>query len=167
MSKIFKISGNFQQGGEWAEPDPAFTGEIVTDENETLFVGYCDELYGIGDLPEAIRARYLTGAFATNRIGECGATFYKLSNCVEAEPLIYLIPSVETGTGTWAALSPFGDFAPMGDAKITLGEVPYSQEEEAAIRDRFDEVDDLMPHNAEMLSRISCCADMVRNVNAP
>ena len=30
MSKIFRISGNFQQDNKWMEPDPAFTGEIVT-----------------------------------------------------------------------------------------------------------------------------------------
>ena len=44
MSKIFIISGNFMQYGEWSTPDPSFVGEIVVDDANT-FYGYCDELY--------------------------------------------------------------------------------------------------------------------------
>ena len=29
MSRIFRISGNFKQFGEWSEPDPSFSGKIV------------------------------------------------------------------------------------------------------------------------------------------
>ena len=59
MSKIFKISGNFTQHGEWSAPDPSFVGEIVVDDANT-FCGYCDELYD-SEMSALNKTRFLAG----------------------------------------------------------------------------------------------------------
>lgn len=148
MSKIFRISGNFTENGKWAEPDPAFAGEIVVDK-EGRFCGYCDELYGdeggryTGDNYALNKVRYLVGSVAEKNDGY-GVRFYKLSNDPWQAPLIYNQHHAEN-EGFWGALTvlnlPIGDFTYMGEARISLEELPYTEEDADRIKARFGELD--------------------------
>ena len=143
MSKIFKISGSFMQDGKWSTPDPSFTGKIVVDDNDE-FYGYCDELYeSVED--EINRTRYLVGAFATNaKKGSRGIAFYKLSNYAAQAPLMYVVPDLLDGSGTWAAFVYMFFTSQMviqGKSKLSVVEIPYTEEEEKQIKEKYDELD--------------------------
>ena len=165
MSRIFSISGNFMQYGEWAEPNPSFSGKIVVDENDE-FYGFCEELYA-NTMSDINRIRYLAGAFANNgRDGKRGIAFYKMSNEPRQAPLMYVIPNLEAPkTGSWAALSAFtGLFDFQGKADITVEEEAFSAEEEANIKAKYDALDKRINGHDELLEQIQCCKDIIINV---
>ena len=163
MSRIFKISGNFVQNGEWAKPDPSFTGKIVVDDNNE-FYGYCDELYS-SSMSEINRIRYLSGVFATNiESGQRGIAFYKMSNDRKQAPLMYVVPDLtDPEGGTWAALTEFGYFLEMGKSKITVEEEPFSEEEEKNIKAKYDNLDENVNHNKDLLTedQIACTKSII------
>ena len=166
MSKIIKISGNFFQYGEWAEPDPAFVGEIVLEDSGT-FYGYCDELYD-EEMPDINKTRYLAGAIAANaRNHKNGIAFYKLSNDDEQLPLMYVMPDLEDeNSGEWAALSTFsGYFQRVDSAKVKIEETnPDNPEEEAErILNKFDELDQTINGNGQLIAQIQCCINILVN----
>lgn len=137
MSTIFKISGNFLENGEWAQPDPSFTGEIVVDDDNT-FHGYCNELYD-GDTPDLNKTRYLAGVIATNsKTGKEGITFFKLSNYIEQAPLLYIISGEE---GVWGVISPWkGDYFMVDEARVKIEEITYDLKDEQRIKNKFNEL---------------------------
>lgn len=156
MSKIFKISGNFMQYGEWSTPDPSFVGEIVVDDANT-FYGYCDELYE----NRKSETRFLVGAIAPNgRNGRNGIAFYKMSNCSECTSLMYVVPDLEApiSDGSWAELR-FGLFRPMGPAKVKIEEKDDSdfEKDEKRIKTKFNELDKNIPINSELLEQALIC----------
>ena len=163
MSKIFKISGNFRQYGEWSTPDPSFVGEIVVDDANT-FCGYCDELYD-SKMSALNKTRFLAGAIAPNgRNGKNGIAFYKMSNDGEQAPLMYVVPNLEDpSNGSWAALTPFGFFQPVGQARVEIEEKAASAfgEDEKRIKAKFDELDKNINGNDQLLEQMQCCIDII------
>ena len=163
VSRIFNISGNFMQFESWCEPDPSFVGKIVlTEEDE--FYGFCEELYA-SDMSDINRIRYIAGAFAKNgRNGQQGIAFYKMSNDPEQAPLMYVVPDLtDPETGVWAALFIFGGFQEQGKAKVTITEEPYSKEEEDRIKVKYQNLDEEINGNDELLEQIYCCKDIIAN----
>lgn len=156
MSKIFKISGNYMQDGEWMEPNPAFVGEIVVDETGK-FCGWCEELYGRYKDNDALisgRIRYLVGAIARESNGY-SLLFFKLSNCKSLAPLLYEIHSDIHADCYWAAMGFFGGFAAQGNARVTLEELPYSEERADQIKLRFDNLDEEISENSALIQEVS------------
>lgn len=165
-NKIFKISGNFFQYGEWAEPDPAFVGEIVLEDSGT-FYGYCNELYD-DNMPDLNKNRFIAGAITANaRNHKLGIAFYKLSNDEVQLPLMYVVPDLEDSTnGEWAILSNFsGYFQRVDRAKIQLEELIFSnpEAESERIRDRFEDLDRNINGNGQLIDQIQCCINILVN----
>lgn len=164
MSKIFKISGNFMEDGEWAQPDPSFTGEIVVDDDNT-FHGYCNVLHDT-DMPVLNKTRYLAGTIAPNgRNGKEGIAFYKLSNYHNQAPLMYIIPELgKCSEGEWGALY-CGTFFMVDKARVEIEEVTYtySIEDEKRIRTKYDELDKTINCHDRLLEQIQCCIDILTN----
>ena len=150
---LYTIDGSFMQNGKWSEPDPGFYGEFIANRDGTIF-GYCDELY---DTEEGFKKRFIVGRFLDN-----GISFFKLSNSRVLSPLLYssVDLDVDDDEGTlWAPVIPSTDFmsllgAAIGCcpldvdvvdrpslAKLKVEKVEYSEEREAKIRERFDELD--------------------------
>lgn len=157
MSKLFKIFGNFTYldanlEEKWAEPDPSFVGEIVVNDlNE--FVGYCDELYET-TMSDLNKTRFLKGELIKND-NRYNLVFLKLSNDPEQSPLLYAIPNLENlespNRGYWGALY-LNHFCFQGQGRITIEEQPYSREDEIRIKKRFDEVDETITWNKQLLN---------------
>ncbi len=150
------------QNGEWSTPDPSFSGKIVVNDNDE-FYGYCDELYDdVGS--EINRARFLVGAFATNRIsGKKGISFYKLSNYELEAPLMYLVPDLDE-EGSWAAIVAVCSFMqaiPQGKSRIVIEEETYSKDEEDRIKQKYDKLDKENWYNSKLLDQIHCCKDCI------
>ena len=168
MSRIFSISGNFDQNGAWSTPDPSFSGKIVVDDNDN-FYGYCEELYE-ETMSELNRTRYLVGVFAQN--DSCagkGISFYKLSNEERQSPLMYVIPDLsdpEQKDATWAAFTKIlrvYQMVPMGHARINLAEEPFSVGEEKRIRGIYEDLDEDVGLNSSLIEQIGSCRDMIEH----
>ena len=160
MSKIFKISGNFTQNGEWTNPDPAFAGEIVVNETGK-FYGWCDQYSteGTNDLQaggvyEIDETRYLIGALAKEGDGY-SLLFFKLSNAPWQTPLLYEIHDVSATDCIWAAMDFDGDFAPKGNAMVSLEEIPYSKADAEQVRERFYDADISINENDALVQEVA------------
>ena len=156
LSKIFRISGNLMQDGEWMEPDPAFVGEIVADETGK-FCGWCEELYGRYRETDTLisgRIRYLVGAVAEENNGY-SIMFFKLANNARLAPLLYETHDVSQADSYWSALGFSGGFAAQGNAKISLEELPYSEEDADRIKMRFNNVDEDIDENGALIQEVS------------
>ena len=154
MSKIFKISGNYTENGEWLKPDPAFVGEIVTDETGK-FCGWCEELHEqCADVQEiSAGLKYLVGAVADESEGQ-SLSFFKMTNDEQSEPLFYDIHGVSAANGYWAAKGPCGGFVSEGNARALLEELPYSEEDADRIKMRFREVNEDVNGNGELIQEV-------------
>lgn len=166
MSKIFKITGNFVQNGEWAQPDPSWAGKIVVSDHD-LFFGYCDELYQ-EIITEANKTRFLVGAFANNgKNGQRGIAFYKLSNEPRQAPLMYVMPDLtDPNSGSWAGMMMLfgsGQFEEQGKAKVTVEEQPFSETEAQRIENQFSQVNTRINCHSQLLDQIHCCIDIITN----
>ncbi len=168
MSRIFSISGNFNQNGAWSTPDPSFSGKIVVSDDDK-FYGYCEELYE-ETMSELNRTRYLVGVFAQN--DSCagkGISFYKLSNEGRQSPLMYVIPDSsdpEQKDATWAAFVKTlrgYQMVPMGHARINLTEEPFSVDEEKRIRGIYEDLDEDVGFNSPLIEQIGSCRDMIEH----
>lgn len=162
MSRIFSISGNFMQRGEWVEPNPSFSGKIVVDKNDE-FYGFCEELCA-STMSDIDRIRYLAGAFANNgRDGERGIAFYKMSNEPMQAPLMYVMPNLKVPkTGFWAKLHLLmGYFISQSDADITVKEEAFSAEEEANIKAKYDALDKNINAHSILLKQIQHCKNCI------
>lgn len=169
MSKTMRIYGNFEQFGEWSEPDPGFEGYIIVEEDGS-FVGYQNELYGVvvgmEDIHNELNStRYVTGYIANNnKDGAEGIAYLKLSREDRQTPLMYVVPNLAMN-GNWAAPGWSGFFEPKGKAKVSLEEVPADD----AIVQRVNELRDLIlnddnPMNTNLLDQAYICLDILQNV---
>lgn len=155
MSKmIFRISGNMMQDGEWMQPDPAFVGEIVVDEDGKFF-GWCDSLYinNREQHSEPNWQHFLTGAVAEEN-GGYSLLFFRLSNVIWQPPMVCEIHDTSPADCVWAAKDPGGSFVPQGNARAKLEKLAYSDEYAERIKQRFQEVDTTIDHNAELIQEV-------------
>ncbi len=159
MGKIFRISGNLKDHGEWRKPNPSFEGEILVDDEDN-FTGYCNELYSVRpELESELKGRYefrfLAGSFAKNgKDGELGMCFYKMSNSEEIESVVCLVPSLEKPEeGTYFFVGPFNIFLPEDGVRVKLEEVDYSVEEASKIIDSFVNLDTRLYMNDSLLKK--------------
>ena len=136
MSKLFKISGYFEQDESWDQLKPAFTGEIVVNEL-SIFWGCCKEL-GDGDTLRAGATSYLAGGFLRNR--DVKFYFYKMYDNPPQDMLLCMITDLEKGCGVWATPEKSGgNFIDRNYAKIEIEELPYSYELEQKIKTTFND----------------------------
>ena len=159
MGKIFRISGNFKDHGEWRDPDPSFEGEILVDDDDN-FTGYCNELYSVRpelepDLKGKYEFRFLAGSFANNgKNGEKGICFYKMSNSSEIESIVCLVPDLhDPENGTYYFVGPFTIFLPEDGIRVKLEEVAFSNEEAGRIIDNFVNLDTKIYMNDALLKK--------------
>ena len=107
----------------------------------------------------------MLGAIAPNgRNGKKGIAFYKMSNDSEQAPLMYVVPNLEDpSNGSWAALTPFGFFQPVGQARVEIEgkAVSASEEDEKRIKTKFDELDKNINGNDQLLEQMQCCIDII------
>lgn len=168
--KIFELSGNFQQYGNWAQPDPSFKGEILVDDNGQ-FTGYCYELYA-SDSPKINNTRYLVGYYGDNPNSEKGIAFFKLSNLEIQSPLLYVQEDLNEKEGRWSALRNcivtdgicFGigyDFSVQGLATLAIRELAYSDDAAEKIKEKYEELDKENSLNSLMLDNTVCCEELV------
>ena len=108
--RCFKISGNFQQGGEWSQPDPGFIGYILVDEYG-VFEGYTEELYATSN----DKFRLVAGVF----VDDSKLVFYKLIASSDFAPLMYVYKNGISELGDWVAFDSDGAHK-GGSAKINL-----------------------------------------------
>ncbi|MCR4753049.1 MAG: hypothetical protein K5837_01350 [Candidatus Saccharibacteria bacterium] len=116
-------------------------GKIIV-EDDGLFSGYCDELYGS---ISSDKTRYLFGHLAQDEHGKVtGIAFFKLSNDRNQAPLIYLVAGLKTSrVALWGSLSlSFGTLVSYmwhGEATINTEEDSDSDEVRASITKRLNE----------------------------
>ena len=159
MSKIFKISGNFMQDGEWSKPDPAFIGKIAVNE-DGKFCGYCKQLCieGVSDknnneVRNVDKYRALVGAMAEEGDGY-SLLFFKLSNEPWQAPLAYEVHDSSLADSVWSAKDPSGGFVAQGNARAWLEELSYTEESETRIKEQFCEVDISIGANNELINEL-------------
>ena len=159
MGKIFRISGNFTQNGEWAKPNPAFIGEIVVNE-DGKFYGWCEQycVEGVIDLQvggvyEVDEFRYLIGALAKECDGY-SLLFFKLSNAPWQAPLSYEIHDASAADCIWSAKDPSGGFVPRGNAMVSLEEIPYSEAEVEYVKELFCDADISINVNDDLVRKV-------------
>lgn len=159
MSKLFKISGNFTEGGDWIAPAFAFEGEIAVN-HEGKFYGWCEQAFieGVSSQEEAVqrdadKVRSLVGALAEEGDGY-SLMFFKLSNDTWQTPLLYEFHSASAADSIWSAEDPGGGFVPWGNAQIYLTEIPYSDAAATHIKDRFGETDISISRNDTLIREV-------------
>lgn len=126
MGKIFEISGNTKENGEWTQPDPSFAGKIALCDDGHI-QGYCDRLH---DAKEP--RRYIYGKFGkSRRSGKEGLVFFMLSETEPTTPtLLFVINDLDGNSDNeWAEMHGIG-FRPKDGAKIVLEEAEPDQEYE-------------------------------------
>ena len=136
MGKIFEISGNVMENGEWIQPDPSFTGKIALCDDGHIR-GYCDEQRDTKEL-----RRYIFGKFGKSERSEKeGFVFFMLSKEEPTTPtLLFVINDLDGNSDNeWAEMHGMG-FRPKGDAKVVLEEVkPDKEYEYDAIIAQFED----------------------------
>ena len=147
--------------GEWSEPDPAFIGKIVVDDEDN-FYGVCEELYD-GPVTVNYKERYLAGSFAPNgRNQRRGIAFYKMSNDPVISPLMYVVPDLsDVECGTWAGLTLFGVFKKQGKARVELEEVAFSEEEADEIKAQYKTLNKELNGNGQLIAQLDCCKQIL------
>ena len=151
------------QNGEWIEPDRAFAGRIVVDERNNELYGYSREYY-IDHMPKSCRLRYLIGTLTPiSSNGEQGIAFYKLSNDLNIDPLMFVTPDlVVPESGSWYGLGTFGIyFEKIGKTRIEIEEKAYSKEEEKEIKKIFGRLNRNREANRVMLNQLDWCKEML------
>lgn len=136
LSSIFDISGNLKKGGKWLCPESAFTGEIVLDDDNSLY-GYCNDYSG--------KIWYLVGCHTVkDEIGD-NIEFYMLSNDHRQTPFLCIFPDIADGKGSWyeCISNCNGErfFRSESEAKLVLTNERNSYQEEQRIKARFQEVE--------------------------
>ncbi|MDD3035390.1 MAG: hypothetical protein PHO93_00535, partial [Candidatus Saccharimonadaceae bacterium] len=153
LPKTKRIFGNFEQFGEWSNPDPSFDGHIIVDD-DGKFIGYQNELYGavagMEDLCNDLNnIRFVTGYIVNNgKDGAEGVCYLKLSQDSKQSPLLYVIPDI-TKDGQWAAGS-VDDFLYRGHARVSLEEVAESD----VITTKVDNLRKLIQDNDGSMNRL-------------
>ena len=111
--RMFKLTGNFQQFGEWSIPDPGFIGWVVVGD-DGYFEGYMMELY-----PSVDSLRFVAGVYLekTNQLA-----YYKLIRSTNYAALLYCFKDVNN-LGEWVSFQLNGRASRGGDAKISIEEI--------------------------------------------
>ena len=159
MSKIFRISGNYTENGEWAKCSPAFAGKIVVNEMGK-FYGWCEQFctegsagHDCGPVNETNKIRCLVGALAEEGEGY-SLLFYKLPSMSLQTPLLYEIHSASAVDCVWSAEDPGGGFVSHGNAEVVVEEIPYSENAAISIRERFCETDISLSKNDWLIREV-------------
>jgi hypothetical protein len=156
--RIFKISGNFQQKGEWSNPDPSFEGRFLA-EDDGYFIGYMNELR---DTPYS-KLRFIAGYYSEDE-ERGGICFYKFANDYGLVPLMYTFP-IWAEFGQWAKLSlSTGEMSRQGKAKMAIEEVAYSNEIADAIRTEYAKLDKTVNLNSGIAIQFYCCKYLLENI---
>lgn len=159
MSKIFRISGNYTENGEWTKCSPAFEGKIVVNELGK-FYGWCEQFcaegsagHDCGPVNEINKIRCLVGALAKED-GGYSLLFFKLSSTPWQTPLLYEIHSTSTADCVWSAEDPSGGFIPYGNAVVLLEELSYSEDDANKIKEHFCDIDISLNKNDELVQEV-------------
>lgn len=155
MGRLFKISGNYEENGEWKKPDPFYAGKIlIEDEKDGQFYGFVDELCAKSPTKLADR-RYVVGRLHSGANGYRAIEFYAISNSRKNGPRKVIIPDLGASSsnatsdqspvfieGVWAAkLSSLGGFKVKGKARFSYEEVEYTLSKATLVKKRYLEVD--------------------------
>ena len=125
MSTIYKITGDFEQKGEWVKP--GFEGYFVQDDTTTI-KGYVIEQYECWGYSEL---RFIVGRY-DDKTGKL--EFIKLSNESDLDTLIYVFKDIEK-EGVWAWLSlMWTKFWIRGRAKVSISGTDEATEEQILSR---------------------------------
>ena len=135
MGKIFEISGNVRENGEWIQPEPSFRGEIALCDDGHIR-GYCDEAHEAKE-----PRRYIYGKFGkSKRSKKDGLVFFKLTKTDSVPTLLFVINDLDGNSDNeWAEMHGLG-YRPKDEAKIVLEEIEYSQEKYDEIVAQFKEL---------------------------
>lgn len=156
MSKIFRISGNFEREGKWPMSTPEFMGMILSDDGRH-FVGYCyenpDDDYD--DAWLMWRRRFIVGRFTkSNKEHGVGVEFFQMCNDPKVAPVKCKIPDLGCGTeteaGTWAWRTHVG-FEEHGRANVLIEDMTYSKNLDKSIRTIFSKLNKEVNHNADLI----------------
>lgn len=129
MSKVYEISGKFQENDSWSDRTEDFAGVFVVDEDTNVLKGYMEEKYPSGHEP----LRFICGIMNGKKLA-----YFKLSNDVWLYPLAYLFKDYEEN-GKWLGLELFiNRVFVMGDAQVTLQEVTENvQLREQEVKEKY------------------------------
>ncbi len=175
MDRIYRLTGNFRQNGQWIKPNPSFSGEIVVN-SEGMFYGWCRELYNDGPF----NTRYLTGYYGPNDYMGEGIAFYKLNNLGLPKPSLFVVEDIYGDIpGHWSIMkeewtniesSHYGHgilkrfvFEDVDEATIALERIEYSKEAAALIKQRFEEVSHKVSHNDYLIGNEAYCKLLITN----
>ncbi len=98
MSKFFKVFGNIDWSGEWAEPDPFFSGEILVDKHG-MIKGYCN-CFPVG---RSRYKQYLIGFMSQDGGNE--AVLFQVASEDEASTTVFINPDFKKSESRWASMS--------------------------------------------------------------
>lgn len=153
--RFFKLSGNFEQDGKWATPDPSFRGSIMVGSNN-FFKGYSKELYAAA----GNEVRYIIGYLKS--MSPLSVCFYKLSNTEDQAPLIYVV-SESKAVAEWAAPL-FGYMTRQGSAIISLTLQKVIEGEEKVIETAQKSLLLDINYNGEIIGQIDFCKHLLLNL---
>lgn len=134
MSKVYEISGKFQEDGLWSKRPEDFRGAFVVDEKTHVFKGCMEEKY-----PSPYDSQcFICGIMKETQIG-----YFKLFNEKKLIPLFYVFGDYQE-EGMWGVvrliMSRNFMFA-RGAAKVTLQEVQGNAKQlEQDIEKRYSEL---------------------------
>lgn len=141
MSTIYKITGNFEQEGEWIRP--GFEGYFVQDDSMSI-KGYMIEKY---DLCGYSELRFIAGRY-DDKTQEL--EFVKFSNERDLDTLIYLFKNARE-MGTWAVISlSFGYIFRCGRGAVEV--TPTSETTEEIVLSKFSGMNKNLRDHGEILS---------------
>ncbi len=143
MGRLFKISGNYEENGEWKKPDPFYAGKIVVEnEKDGQFYGFVEELCP-KDSGKLKDRRYIVGRFENGTNGYKSIQFYAISNNRRKEPRKVLIPDLAAGShGVWFVKpNSLSNFKPKGKASFTCEEGEYTRSKVTQVKKKYLEVD--------------------------
>lgn len=133
MSKIFSVTGNWEQNGQWAAPEIAFKGEIVIDDEGAVY-GYCDEF----ETSSFNNHQCFIGIYGKGGPKDRSIELYKLSNDPHQAIISYDISDVQAQNGIWLMESGGSQtLIKQGNAKLELKEELYTEEKRASIGSEF------------------------------
>lgn len=163
MSMIFKFTGNYVHDGSWTTPDPAFEGEILVNDDNSI-CGYCLDNSEIDINSVVYREKYLVGALGTTGKQKQGIAFYKFSDHPYYTPKMYLLTDIKNpDSALWAEQNAQGNFILQGMAKINLQKKIYYKEAEDAIKTRFEQLSTL--GHQQIQQRVEACVHCVTSAS--
>lgn len=158
MSKVYEISGKFQENASWSDRLEDFSGVFVVDEETHVLKGYMEEKYP----SEHDSLRFIYGIMNGRELA-----YFKLSNDMWLYPLAYLFTDYNK-EGKWLGLELIRNrVIVMGDAKVTLKEISDNSHQceqevdkvystmKGGIFNFNDSVEDYLPALSDWLHKLS------------